>query len=38
MNDSYKVGGLIKKEVALYDTLASHDMAEQVLGDDILKV
>lgn len=41
MNDSYKAGensGLIKEEVAFYDALASHDTAEQVLGDDILKV
>jgi len=41
MNDSYKTGeasGLIKEEVAFYDALASHDTAEQVLGDDILKV
>ena len=38
---SYKTGkayGLIKEEVAFYDALASHDRAEQVLGDDILKV
>ncbi|MBE1555664.1 hypothetical protein H4683_002784 [Filibacter limicola] len=26
------------EEVAFYDALASHDTAEQVLGDDILKV
>lgn len=41
MNESYKAGeatGLIKEEVAFYDVLASHDTAEQVLGDDILKV
>lgn len=41
MNNSYKAGeenGLIKEEVAFYDALASHDTAEQVLGDDILKV
>lgn len=41
MNDSYKAGetsGLIKEEVAFYDAFASHETAEQVLGDDILKV
>ncbi|WP_438313227.1 type I restriction endonuclease subunit R [Sporosarcina sp. FA9] len=41
MNDSYKAGegsDLIQEEVAFYDALASHDTAEQVLGDDILKV
>lgn len=41
MNDSVKAGeasGLIKEEVAFYDALASHETAEQVLGDDILKV
>jgi len=41
MYDSYKAGeasGLIKEEVAFYDALDSHDTAEQVLGDDILKV
>ena len=40
MNDSYKAGentGMIKEEIAFYDALASHDTAEQVLGDDILK-
>ncbi|WP_172372192.1 type I restriction endonuclease subunit R [Sporosarcina jiandibaonis] len=41
MNDSYKAGeetGMIKEEVAFYDALSSHETAEQVLGDDILKV
>src|SRR5699024_4582462 len=41
MNDSYKTGentGMIKEEIAFYDALASHETAEQVLGDDILKV
>lgn len=41
MNESYKAGantGMIKEEVAFYDALASHETAEQVLGDDILKV
>ncbi|MDE4084640.1 type I restriction endonuclease subunit R [Planococcus maritimus] len=41
MNESVKAGeasGLIKEEVAFYDALASHETAEQVLGDDILKV
>lgn len=41
MNDSYKAGeesDLIQEEVAFYDALASHETAEQVLGDDILKV
>lgn len=41
MNDSYKAGegsDMIQEEVAFYDALASHDTAEQVLGDDILKV
>lgn len=40
MNDSYKAGeetGMIREEVAFYDALSSHDTAEQVLGDDILK-
>lgn len=40
MNDSYKAGedtGMIKEEVAFYDALASHDTAEEVLGDDILR-
>lgn len=40
MNDSYKRGeetGLIKEEIAFYDALASHDTAEEVMGDDILK-
>ncbi|UTT42575.1 type I restriction endonuclease subunit R [Exiguobacterium aurantiacum] len=41
MNESVKAGeasGLIKEEIAFYDALASHETAEQVLGDDILKV
>src|SRR5690625_1913391 len=41
MNESYKAGegsDMIQEEVAFYDALASHDTAEQVLGDDILKV
>lgn len=41
MNHSVKAGeasGLIKEEIAFYDALASHETAEQVLGDDILKV
>ncbi|WP_149426720.1 type I restriction endonuclease subunit R [Exiguobacterium acetylicum] len=41
MNESVMAGeasGLIKEEVAFYDALASHETAEQVLGDDILKV
>lgn len=41
MNDSYQAGeetGMIKEEVAFYDALSSHETAEQVLGDDILKV
>ncbi|MEK4715762.1 type I restriction endonuclease subunit R [Sporosarcina sp. FSL K6-5500] len=41
MNDSYKAGkgsDMIQEEVAFYDALASHETAEQVLGDDILKV
>jgi len=40
MNDSYKAGeetGMIKEEVAFYDALASHDTAEEVLGDEILR-
>lgn len=40
MNDSYKAGeetGMIKEEIAFYDALSSHDTAEQVLCDDILK-
>lgn len=40
MNDSYKQGeekGLIKEEIAFYDALASHETAEEVMGDDILK-
>lgn len=40
MNDSYQAGednGLIKEEVAFYDALASHDTAEEVLGDEVLR-
>lgn len=40
MNDSYKAGenhGLIQEEVAFYDALASHDTAEDVLGDEVLR-
>lgn len=40
MNDSYKAGenqGMIQEEVAFYDALASHDTAEEVLGDEILR-
>lgn len=40
MNDSYKAGenhGMIQEEVAFYDALATHETAEQVLGDDILR-
>ncbi|GAM14266.1 type I restriction endonuclease subunit R [Mesobacillus selenatarsenatis] len=40
MNESYKRGeetGLIKEEIAFYDALASHETAEEVLGDEILK-
>ncbi|MFD1037790.1 type I restriction endonuclease subunit R [Virgibacillus byunsanensis] len=40
MNASYTRGeesGLIKEEVAFYDALASHETAEEVMGDDILK-
>lgn len=41
MNNSYKAGkssDMIQEEIAFYDALASHETAEQVLGDDILKV
>lgn len=40
MNDSYKAGenhGMIQEEVAFYDALATHDTAEEVLGDEVLK-
>ncbi len=40
MNESYEAGednGLIKEEVAFYDALASHDTAEEVLGDEVLR-
>ncbi|BAQ10769.1 type I site-specific deoxyribonuclease [Bacillus sp. OxB-1] len=40
MNESYKAGentGMIQEEVAFYDALSSHETAEEVLGDDILK-
>ena len=40
MYQSYKRGeetGLIKEEVAFYDALASHDTAEEVMGDEILQ-
>lgn len=40
MNDSYTRGedtGMIKEEVAFYDALATHETAEEVMGDDILK-
>lgn len=40
MNDTYKAGegnGLLKEEVAFYDALSSHDTAEEVLGDEILR-
>ncbi|WBL17460.1 type I restriction endonuclease subunit R [Sutcliffiella sp. NC1] len=41
MDSAYKRGeeaGLIKEEIAFYDALASHETAEQVLGDDTLKL
>ncbi|PFZ70597.1 DEAD/DEAH box helicase [Bacillus toyonensis] len=41
MDASYKRGeqkGMVKEEVAFYDALASHQTAEQVLGDDTLKI
>lgn len=40
MDSAHKRGehtGMIKEEVAFYDALASHETAEQVLGDDVLK-
>ncbi|PGP19157.1 hypothetical protein CN987_29460 [Bacillus thuringiensis] len=30
--------GMKKEEIAFYDALASHETAEQVLGDDTLKI
>ncbi|QSF36392.1 type I restriction endonuclease subunit R (plasmid) [Priestia megaterium] len=41
MDAAYKRGektGMIKEEIAFYDALSSHETAEQVLGDDILKI
>ncbi|MGN9863423.1 type I restriction endonuclease subunit R [Bacillus swezeyi] len=41
MDAAYKRGeqtGMVKEEVAFYDALASHETAEQVLGDDTLKI
>lgn len=41
VDSAYKRGeqaGLIKEEIAFYDALASHETAEQVLGDDTLKL
>ncbi|MBP0723934.1 type I restriction endonuclease subunit R [Bacillus sp. RG28] len=41
MDSVYKRGeqnGMVKEEIAFYDALASHDTAEQVLGDDTLKI
>ncbi|CEI80374.1 Type-1 restriction enzyme R protein [Oceanobacillus oncorhynchi] len=41
MDSAYKNGeetGMIKEEVAFYDALSSHETAEQVLGDDTLKM
>lgn len=41
MDGAYKRGeevGLIKEEVAFYDALASHETAEEVLGDETLKL
>lgn len=40
MNESYKIGenhGMLKEEVAFYDALSSHDTAEEVLGDEVLR-
>lgn len=40
MNKSYNAGenlGMIQEEVAFYDALASHDTAEEVLGDEVLR-
>ncbi|MDW2886433.1 type I restriction endonuclease subunit R [Exiguobacterium artemiae] len=41
MDEAFKRGeqqGMIKEEIAFYDALASHETAEQVLGDDTLKI
>ena len=41
MDEAHKRGeqaGLIKEEIAFYDALATHETAEQVLGDDTLKL
>lgn len=41
MNASQKSGatsGLVQEEIAFYDALASHETAEQVLGDETLKL
>ncbi|MEH7361243.1 type I restriction endonuclease subunit R [Priestia megaterium] len=41
MDAAYKRGertGMIKEEIAFYDALSSHETAEQVLGDDTLKI
>ncbi|WP_410989330.1 type I restriction endonuclease subunit R [Bacillus cereus] len=41
MDAAYKRGeqtGMLKEEIAFYDALASHETAEQVLGDDTLKI
>ncbi|MGE1108883.1 type I restriction endonuclease subunit R [Bacillus wiedmannii] len=41
MDAAYKRGeqtGMVKEEIAFYDALASHETAEQVLGDDTLKI
>lgn len=40
MDAAHKRGehtGMIREEVAFYDALASHETAEQVLGDEVLK-
>ncbi|GGB01864.1 type I restriction endonuclease subunit R [Macrococcus hajekii] len=40
MDAAHKRGehtGMIREEIAFYDALASHETAEQVLGDDVLK-
>ncbi|UDW09521.1 type I restriction endonuclease subunit R (plasmid) [Bacillus cereus] len=41
MDAAHKCGeqtGMVKEEIAFYDALASHETAEQVLGDDTLKI
>ena len=41
MDEAFKRGeqqGMMKEEIAFYDALASHETAEQVLGDDTLKI